>query len=169
MTAGAEEGNVAIVRRLVEAADAADLEQVISGLLEGGDPDEVAARIGELGELSLKSLDPEIELDMRDHPGVFGGTFVLGDVFHGLEGWVRFWREWLEVWERYDFSYSNWEERGDNVLVDLEVNAVGRGSGIEIDWHQTQAWTVRDGRIVRLSVHPDRDSALAAIEPNSHS
>jgi len=45
------------------------------------------------------------------------------------------------------------------------IRHVGRGklSGAEVEQRFAQLWTVRDGKIVRMEMYPDREDALEAV------
>jgi ketosteroid isomerase-like protein len=52
-------------------------------------------------------------------------------------------------------------ERGDEALAILDVTLVGRGSGVEMEDRIAQLWTIRDGRLARMKLYLDPESALA--------
>ena len=54
--------------------------------------------------------------------------------FVGRDGWVRFWAAWFE-----------------------------RESGAPVAWWNTQVWTVRQGKIVRVVGYGTREEALATL------
>jgi ketosteroid isomerase-like protein len=47
-------------------------------------------------------------------------------------------------------------------LVALKLRASGRASGIEGEFRIFQAWTIRNGKLVRLESYLSRDEALEA-------
>lgn len=52
---------------------------------------------------------------------------------------------------------------GEEVLVIAVVHAVGRASGVPIEWHHGYLWTIRDGKAVRFRWFNDPAQALAAV------
>jgi hypothetical protein len=46
--------------------------------------------------------------------------------------------------------------------VALKLDAAGRASGIQAELRIFQAWTIRNGRLVRLESYLSRDEALEA-------
>jgi hypothetical protein len=48
------------------------------------------------------------------------------------------------------------------VVVHVTQSGVARGSGLEVDMDFAQLWTARHGRIERVQIHPNVDSARAA-------
>ena len=51
-------------------------------------------------------------------------------------------------------------EKGDRVVVVFRFLGTGRESGVPIDQRLCHAWTIRDGKAVRMEVHSSRDEAL---------
>jgi ketosteroid isomerase-like protein len=50
----------------------------------------------------------------------------------------------------------------ERVLVFVRVIGTGRESGVPVELRAAHECTVRDGRLVRLKVYPDREAALEA-------
>jgi ketosteroid isomerase-like protein len=106
--------------------------------------------------LDLYAPDAEVDLSGMEMP-----DFGVG---HGVEGLRELWSRWMENWEHYHAALSNWGEVGDHVIVDAEIRATGRSSGVEVIWHQCQVFTFRGGKVIRHRICPDRAAALAGIE-----
>ena len=51
---------------------------------------------------------------------------------------------------------------GDSVVARVHQWGRGRGSGATVDQSHWQVWTFRDGKVVRWTLHGDREEALAA-------
>jgi hypothetical protein len=149
-----------LVRSLVEGFNETDFRAFRDALAEARSIQELSASTGALGELMRVAIDPDVEIHLH---GIEAGSMVGSD-FSGLDGWLEFWRAWLEPWDSYSISSSEWEEVGDTVLYRLDISARGRGSGVEVSGAVTQAWTVGSGRVTRLGMYPSRDRALADLE-----
>jgi hypothetical protein len=148
--------NVEIVRRTNEPFQGIDVAPAIRAALKGdidAIPPELAAGMAAL----LDRLDSDVEIDTTGvgMPG-FG-------VLHGQEGMRMLWSRWIEEWERYSWTQSNWSAVREHVVFDVEIRATGKGSGVEVTWNHRQAWTFRDGRMVRWSLFNNRTSALEAL------
>jgi ketosteroid isomerase-like protein len=131
---------VDIVRKAVEAVDGRD----VTKLRDGG--------------FSPEWLDQEAEFDL--------GRMALPDeaTWQGRDAFLAGWQRWLEQWDAYRISGSNFEDcGGGRVLVDFHVEAQGRGSGAPMTVDNAQVWTVRDGRLLRIEIYPDRAEALDAL------
>jgi ketosteroid isomerase-like protein len=129
--------NVEVVRRVYEAAARRDTATI------------------------LALYDPKVELDASRLD--FGG--LIGDpVRHGHEGMLSFFRELNEAWDSPpEYDVEDLEDRGEHVVSVVTRRGVGRASGAEVDFHTALAWTVRDGRVVRLTWFPTRAEALEAV------
>ena len=85
------------------------------------------------------------------------------DVRHGLHGLEEFMRDWFGQWEGYRIIGDEFRAIGtDHVFVGGRQAGTGRSSGVEVDSPGFSVWTFRAGKVVRLFVHYDRDSALKA-------
>ena len=106
-------------------------------------------------------LDEDVEVDFAAGRASFPGLDTRG---RGREEFFRVWRSWLEVWGEYRMGFTDWEQHGDAVVVNLEVEASGKLSGAPASLAVTQIWTVRDGRIASLRMFSSRRAALADLE-----
>jgi ketosteroid isomerase-like protein len=149
--------NVEIARRANEALQGIDLVPLVRATLVG-DRSAISSELVEAQAALLSRYDPNIEIDTSglDMPG-FG-------VLHGLEGLRELWSRWIEGWEHYSFSPSNYADIGEHVVYDVEIHATGRSSGVDVIWNHCQALTFRDGKIIRWSLFKDRASACEALE-----
>lgn len=150
-----------MVRRLHEAFGQIGARPIRDALAENPDVEAATEAVRRLGEVIVESVDPDVELELN------ASEFSLpdmpaGTVFRGLDGWGSFWRGWLEPWEEFDFEYGNIADGGDDVVLDIAISARGRGSGAPTHIAQSQVWTVRDRKVVRVRVFDTRAEALAA-------
>lgn len=107
---------------------------------------------------SSKWMDPEIEWDMSNVPVPDAG------VYRGHEGLAEFERAWGESWETLDLEPVEFVEVGDQVVVMVQQSGKGKLSGVEVDQHFAQVWTLRGGKLARMVMYPDRESAIEAAE-----
>ena len=84
-------------------------------------------------------------------------------VYRGHDGLREFWASWLQAWDTIEFRSLSPEDLGDHVLVEVRQRNVGRGSGIPIDFHYFQIFTVENGKVVACRVEPTRAGALALV------
>jgi ketosteroid isomerase-like protein len=83
------------------------------------------------------------------------------DEYRGHEGLRRYFAG-FEGMEDVRLRPEAMIEEGDRVLVPFVLTGRGASSGIEVEQRAVQAWTVRDGKAVRVEAFTDLDSARAA-------
>ncbi|MDX6581673.1 MAG: hypothetical protein QOI10_857 [Solirubrobacterales bacterium] len=127
------EENVNVVRELVEAFTAGDVER--------------AAQL----------VDPEVEF-----LGTVGGL-QEGQVAHGLAQIAEVFEDQdLEAWEERRLEPEEFIDAGDDVVVFLHEYRRGKGSGVELEGETGVVYRVSEGRVVRIQGYMDRNAALAA-------
>jgi ketosteroid isomerase-like protein len=105
----------------------------------------------------LALLDPDVETHV-DPRLMNPGTH------RGHEGYLRTVEAWTEAWGSLEaelLAVSEPDER--HILTEIRQRAVGAGSGVPVEMHLFWLFEFREGRVVRLHMYPDRDSALAAV------
>ena len=80
-------------------------------------------------------------------------------VYRGAEELARWGESVFDVWEQFDMSPVSLDELGDKILVQVHVHGRGRGSGVELDDHIWQVWTVRDGKALRCRTYAQDEEA----------
>jgi ketosteroid isomerase-like protein len=108
---------------------------------------------------SVDWADPEIEF--RVIGGLDEGSWK------GVEGMAGAWADQLRAWQDLRAVAEEFRELDDGrVLVLMRNEGRGRGSGLDLSEISTRAaniFTVRDGRVVSLSIYPDRARAFADL------
>jgi ketosteroid isomerase-like protein len=107
-------------------------------------------------EVPRELFDPDYEFDNTElWPDIAG---VLG--FDAAQDTMR---EYWQTFEAYQVEIEEVIYADERWVVDL-VRDGGRmrGTDAEVRNRFFHVWTLRDGKIVRLSVHTDRSGALAA-------
>jgi ketosteroid isomerase-like protein len=101
-------------------------------------------------------LAPDFEVDATDR--------VLNpDTYTGVDGFRRLAHEMFEIWDAWLIEPAEFVERGDEVFVEHDIKARGKGSGVELEQTYWSVWTIRDGKAAKLALYGDRDRALEAI------
>jgi ketosteroid isomerase-like protein len=82
--------------------------------------------------------------------------------FHGPAGVVSEARRWEEIWSDYRFDVEDLIGAGDKVV--LLYHQVGRAkeSGIDVEERAGWVYTLREGKITRVEMFQDRETALRA-------
>lgn len=86
------------------------------------------------------------------------------DTYEGVDGVQRWVRAGLAAFTDVQWQPREFTPRGPHVLVDVRGRFTGAGSGAEVEMEVTHMFTVRDGRIVRITGFLDRAKALEAAE-----
>jgi ketosteroid isomerase-like protein len=103
--------------------------------------------------------DPDIDLVVIDGP-----TPGLG---RGIPDMVRGMRDYLTAWQGHHTEAEECQELdSERILVMTRESARGKTSGLELSQIRTQGahlFHIRDGKVTRLAIYWDRDSALADL------
>ncbi len=80
----------------------------------------------------------------------------------GIEGMNRSWSGWLQAYRDFRISAKSFHHEGDKVVVEQAFHGEGRSSGIPVDQLVGAiVFTLRDGKVVRISGHTNLADALA--------
>ncbi len=109
-------------------------------------------------ESPFQVIDEQILWDMSGF-----GLPDMAKVYRGHDGMREFWRAWLAAWESIEFRTLAPEDLGDHVIVEVDQRNRGRGSGLALDFHYFQAWTIRDGKVTASYMAQTRTEALEAV------
>jgi ketosteroid isomerase-like protein len=108
-------------------------------------------------------VEAALEFIDRDFVAVVGPELSAEpDVYRGHEG-VRRYIAGFEGMEDVLLTPERFIEAGGRVLVPTVLSGRGASSGIEVEQHVVQVWTVRDRKAVRVEAFPDLDSAREAV------
>jgi hypothetical protein len=137
------EENVALVRRIYEVINAVGRTGD-----EFVDPEELAPDL-------WANLAPEFEMHGRpDVPDV--------SVYRGGEGLKEFWRMLQGVFSELRWEPQEITDLGHAIVVETTLTALGRGSDVRIEEHETDVFWFRDDQIVRLQGFATKVEALQA-------
>lgn len=111
-------------------------------------------------ETVLSLYHPDVEWVMAHHPRgeMFGGGSTRGH--EGLRAWFR---AWYEAFEDFEHKCEELIDAGEHVVSVGKDRGRGRESGVEVEQHLAAAWTVRDGKVVRVVWFSSRQEALEAV------
>ena len=128
-----QSANIEIVRRLYEAFEARDLEEM------------------------LKLTDPEMEF----FPQVTASVVKRSEPYRGHDGLRRYFEDAARVWRQLDIIPHEYRDLGDRVLVFGRVYARGEGGYIS-DSPAAWLWRIEDDVITYGRVFTSRAEALEA-------
>jgi len=86
------------------------------------------------------------------------------DAFEGRAAIEEFLIGFLEQWDVFHQQVESMVRKGDRVLVNIKMTAVGAESGAEVNAHYGHVWTMRDGLGERVDAYYDLSRALADLE-----
>jgi ketosteroid isomerase-like protein len=97
------------------------------------------------------------------HPETEWKTIFLGDTFHGHEGSVLVWNDFLRWADDYRVTLDAIDDVGeDRVYTEVSITMQGKDSRPDLATRLYQVVTIRDGKIGRLEEYTTRDEALEA-------
>ena len=137
--------NVELVK-LLQPAEADLVEIFVKG----------SAELPELYAPDLERLGNDFVVEfISATPGVTRPTY------RGFEGFAEGWRDWLEPWESYWMTTEEYIEAGDKVVALIRVTARTARDGVAVEHAPAAVYTIEDGKLVRVRLYLDRDTALA--------
>ena len=125
--------NVEIVRRLVEALNARDLDRYY-----------------------VEFFDPEVEYQTSaEDPDAA--------THRGRQAYKRYVEQWIESFDGLHVDVEEYiDVGGERVFTWSRFTGRGRTSGVPADWYLAVIFTIRDGKVVRAEEYFDRAEALEA-------
>jgi ketosteroid isomerase-like protein len=124
--------------------------------------EEIYSRWAQGDYTRLDFFDPEIEF-------VYSDGFPDPGTFRGLDQLPVAWGQWMREWG--DMSSALEEIHGDGVVLVAFVvlHGTARASGAPLEKLAANVHEFRDGKMVRMELHPSREDALraAGLDPSS--
>jgi hypothetical protein len=140
------ERNVEVVRALLGPFEG----QNVAAIDWGAEP---------IRELLAGALSPEIEVRTLDS-GVGAGVDA---VYNGVDGVVRYLRDWIGPFGEYYTEWGEFIDRGDFVLVSVRNWGIGSGSGARVEIELVYACEVKEGLVTRILQYDTLEDAREAI------
>jgi ketosteroid isomerase-like protein len=84
-------------------------------------------------------------------------------VYHGHDGYRRFWRLWLDAFQDIRWDPEELLDFGDKALVTTKQSGRGSSSGVAVSEPVFQLFTFSRGLVIRQEDFLDRDEALEAV------
>ena len=115
---------------------------------------------------AFKSYDADALVALSD-PGIeFGiSAAVPGGTYRGHTGVRRYIKEIEATFgDQWDSEIVRAAEAGqDRVIIVARVFGQGKG-GVPLEMHVSHIWELRDGKLLRGTVYPNPEDALAALD-----
>jgi ketosteroid isomerase-like protein len=84
-------------------------------------------------------------------------------LYEGAEGAEQFLREWVAAWEDWRLELEALHDAGDRVVTIVRQHGRSRTTGMPVDMHFAQVWSLRDGTMARMEMYADTEEALRAV------
>ncbi|MEK6273658.1 MAG: nuclear transport factor 2 family protein [Actinomycetota bacterium] len=82
--------------------------------------------------------------------------------FHGADGLIERWSDWLSPYESFRMEIEDLIESGDVLVTLVRQFGTPTMGGPEVEAESAAVWWLRDDRLVRVEFHLDREAALRA-------
>jgi len=102
-------------------------------------------------------LDEYVVWDLCDYP-----TIDLESVYFGRDAVIKNSRRWWGAWTDYRLDAEELIDAGSSVVLVVNEQGRGKGSGAPFEKRWAQVWTFSRGRIVRWEAYPEKAAALEA-------
>jgi ketosteroid isomerase-like protein len=112
------------------------------------------AHVMATGEAPTHLLHPGIEVHDHDAPDQSD--------YRGHGGFARWLRDWNAAWATWRIEPERFIEADDRVVVIYRMTVEGKGSGVQLERHEGQVWTIREGLAFRVDAYGSGDEALEA-------
>ena len=109
------------------------------------------------GEFLGENMDSEFVWDMSTFRG-----WPERQIYAGLDGAREFMSNWLETWEDWELSLEELRDAGDRVVAIVTQRGRSQATGLPVEMHFAQVWTLRNGKQIRMEMYADPDEALRA-------
>jgi ketosteroid isomerase-like protein len=129
---------------------------------------EVVRRVFESFQAGLARGDPSAFFDLETVPDdyeivIAPGVAIERLVYRGREGWDEFFRSWTEDFDDWSFRVERLIDAGDDrVVAHTPQSAVGKRSGVPVEWNFGQVFEFEKGRLVRVRFYLSYAEALEA-------
>jgi ketosteroid isomerase-like protein len=84
-------------------------------------------------------------------------------LYEGAEGAEQFLREWVAAWEDWRLELEALHDAGDRVVAIVRQHGRSRTTGMPVDMHFAQVWSLKDGAMARMEMYADTEEALRAV------
>jgi ketosteroid isomerase-like protein len=104
-------------------------------------------------EALAEAAEPDFECMMVSPDPTFRQTA------RGVEGFRQLWSDWLGAFESFRIDIEETIDAGERVLALARLSGRTRTGGVEMEQPAAAVFTCRNGKIMRMEFHLDRDLA----------
>ena len=109
------------------------------------------------GDFLAEAVDPDFVWDMSTFH-----SWPERQTYEGLEGAQEFMSEWVGSWDDWQLEVEELRDAGAQVVAIVRQRGRSKATGLPVDMHFAQVWTLRDGRQVRMQMYATPEEALEA-------
>ena len=85
------------------------------------------------------------------------------DTYRGHDGIRRYFDSFEDAMDEIRFHQEGFREADGSVIVAVRLTAKGRFTGIQVEQHLGQVWTVRHGKAIQIRSYVSYTEALKAV------
>ena len=105
--------------------------------------------------------------EIRAHADLVWDVSNLGwpdqQIYAGPAGAMQFNAEWADAWDDWEIEPEDFIDGGERVVVILTQRGRSKATGIPVEMHFAQVWTLRDGLGIRMQLYASVEEALEAV------
>jgi ketosteroid isomerase-like protein len=109
------------------------------------------------GDLDEAITAPDFIWDMSTFRG-----WPERQTYEGIDGTREFLATWVGAWEDWELDVEELLPAGDRVVAILRQRGRAKATGMPVDMHFGQVWTMRDGKQVRMEMYSTPAEAMRA-------
>jgi ketosteroid isomerase-like protein len=110
------------------------------------------------GDLLAENFHPDFVWDMSTFDG-----WLERQTYSGIAGGAAFIADWDAAWEDWTLEVEDYIDAGDELVVAIiHQRARSKGTGVSVDMHFGQVWTIQDGKQRLMRMYGSPAEALAA-------
>jgi ketosteroid isomerase-like protein len=110
------------------------------------------------GEFSPELVHPDFVWDMSTFRG-----WPERQTYVGLGGIADFLAVWVEAWDDWELEVEDYIDAGDaGVVTIVRQRGRSKATGIPVEMHFGQVWTIRDEQQIRMQMYASPAEALKA-------
>jgi ketosteroid isomerase-like protein len=107
-------------------------------------------------EAILELLSPSFQVRDRE-------TSPDRQTRHGKQGIKDLFASYMEAFDALRLEPEEFIQVGDQIVVSLQQEIRGKGSGAKVSGRIAHVWTISDGEVDRLRIFGDKQGALDAL------
>jgi ketosteroid isomerase-like protein len=109
------------------------------------------------GEPLEEIVHPDFVWDMSTF-----GSWPERQTYEGIEGMREFLTAWGDAWDDWELEVEELRDAGEQVVAFMRQRGRAKATGMPVDMHFGQVWTLRDGKQLRMEMYTTPEEALRA-------